>query len=291
MRITQSISYRNFLAGVENLNEAMENASRQVSSGKKLTRLKDSPSGSAELLVLRKQLTDIDQYRSNTDSSVFFLNVADSALNSVHDLVTTIFTRGSAAGSGTIDAEARASLATEIRFLRDQVFSLANTQTRGRSLFAGSEVTTAAFTIAGDVVTYQGNSEINSIDVGESLEIKQNLSGSAIFTPIFDAITTLLQAVDSGDIAAIQAGVTQLTPALSGLSNARIQLGVDLNRLEDVKTEHDAQALNIRARRGRIEDANLAEAITDLTQIQTALRASLSAQGTIQPRNLFDYLG
>jgi flagellar hook-associated protein 3 FlgL len=291
MRITQSISYRNFLAGVENLNEAMENASRQVSSGKKLTRLKDSPSGSAELLVLRKQLTDIDQYRSNTDSSVFFLNVADSALNSVHDLVTTIFTRGSAAGSGTIDADARASLATEIRFLRDQVFSLANTQTRGRSLFAGSEVTTAAFTIAGDAVTYQGNSEINSIDVGESLEIRQNLSGSAIFTPIFDAITTLLQAVDSGDIAAIQAGVTQLNPALSGLSNARIQLGVDLSRLEDIKTEHDAQALNIRARRGRIEDANLAEAITDLTQIQTALRASLSAQGTIQPRNLFDYLG
>jgi flagellar hook-associated protein 3 FlgL len=101
----------------------------------------------------------------------------------------------------------------------------------------------------------------------------------------------LLQAVDSGDVAAIQAAVTQLTPSMANLSKARIQLGVDLSRLEALKTEHDAQELNIRERRGRIEDANLAEAITDLTQIQTALKASLSAQGTIQPRNLFDYLG
>jgi flagellar hook-associated protein 3 FlgL len=291
MRITQSIGYRNFLSGLENLNEAMETANRQVSSGKKVNRLKDSPSGSAELLVLRKQLSDIDQYRSNTDSSVFFLNVADSALTSVHDLVTTIFTRGSAAGSGTMNTEAREALATEIRFLRDQIFSLANTQTRGRSLFAGSDVTSAAFTIAGDVVNYEGNAEINSIDVGESLDIKQNLAGSDVFTPIFAAIATLLQAVDSGDVAAIQAAVTQLTPSMANLSKARIQLGVDLSRLEALKTEHDAQELNIRERRGRIEDANLAEAITDLTQIQTALKASLSAQGTIQPRNLFDYLG
>jgi hypothetical protein len=43
MRITPSITYRSFLASVENLNYQMETAARQVSSGKKLTRLADSP--------------------------------------------------------------------------------------------------------------------------------------------------------------------------------------------------------------------------------------------------------
>jgi flagellar hook-associated protein 3 FlgL len=290
MRITPSITYRSFLASVEKLNWQMETASRQVSSGKKLTRLADSPSGSAELLILRKQLSDIDQYRTNADTSIFFLNTADSALSSTYDLVTTIYTRGSAAANDT-NVEAREALATEIRFLRDQILSLANTETRGRSLFAGSAVTTEAFSIVGDTVTYQGNLEVNSIDVGKSLEIKQNIPGSSIFTPIFDAISNLLTAIDSGNSSDIQSALTQFAPALDGISRGRIQIGVDLSSLENVRTEHEAQELNIRERRSRVEDADLAEAITQLNQIQTALKAALSAQASVGQRNLFDYLG
>lgn len=291
MRITQGITYRNFLANVENLNESLEAASRQVASGKKVTRLKDSPSGSAELVLLRNQLSGIDQYKTNVDNSSFFLNVADSALSSAYNLVTTIFTRGSAAASGTTDAAGRATLADEIRLLRDELLSLANTQTRGRYLFAGSDVKDPAFTTSGGTITYQGNGDVNQVEIGESLRVNVNIPGSAIFLPVFEKIDAMLQAIDSGDAAAIQAALAGISPAMGEITKARVQLGVDLRKLEEVKIDHDAQQLNIQTRRGNIEDADMAKAITEMNQIQSALKAALSAQSTIQQYNLFDFLG
>ncbi len=291
MRITQAITYRNFLSSAENLNEALETASRQVSSGKKLNRLQDSPSGSAELVLLKAQLADIDQYKTNIDDSTFFLNVADSALSSAYNLVTTIFTRGSAAASGTTDAAGRASIATEIGLLRDELLSLGNTQTRGRSIFAGSDVKEAAFVMSDGTVTYQGNADVNRIEIEASLEVRQNIPGSAIFLPIFEKVDALLQAIDSGDSSAIQGALSGIAPALAEITKARVQVGVDLRRLSDVTIDHEAQQLNIETRRGNVEDADMARAITELNQIQSALKATLTAQGSVQQYNLFDFLG
>jgi flagellar hook-associated protein 3 FlgL len=291
MRITQGITYRNFLASVENLNQSLEAASRQVASGKKVTRLRDSPSGSAELVLLKSQLANIDQYKTNVDNSSFFLNVADSALSSAYNLVTTIFTKGSAAASGTTDAAGRATLSNEIKLLRDELLSLANTQTRGRYIFAGSEVKDQAFTMAAGVVTYHGNMDVNKLEIGNSLEVEGNIPGSSIFLPVFRAVTDLVQAIDSGDSTAIETALTGISPVMADVSKARVQIGVDLRKLEEVKIDHDAQQLNIKTRQGNIEDADMAEAITELNQIQSALKAALTAQSTIQQYNLFDFLG
>jgi flagellar hook-associated protein 3 FlgL len=291
MRITQGITYRNFLASSESLNQALEVASNQVSTGKKVTRPADSPSGSAELILLKTQLSDIDQYKTNLDNCTYFLSVADSALSSAYNLMTTVYTKGSAAASGTTDAAGRATLANEIRLLRDELLSLANTQTKGRYIFSGSDVKDKAFSESGGVVSYQGNADINKIQVGESLDVKQNIPGSSIFLPIFGAIDTLLQAIDSGDSAAMGSALLNIAPAMSNISKARVQLGVDLQTLENVKTDHDTQRLNVEARRGNVENADMAKAITDMNQIQSALKAALTAQSTLQQYNLFDFLG
>ena len=52
MRVTQSEIYRNFVADLEKLNSNLGSISRQFSSGKKVTRLSDSPSASAVLVSL-----------------------------------------------------------------------------------------------------------------------------------------------------------------------------------------------------------------------------------------------
>ena len=99
MRITNSEMYRNFLSDIQTLNERLNNAGRQLSSGKKLTYLKDSPSGSAELISLSERASEIEQYKSNIDTGMYFLRVAESALNEVHNLVASIYAKGSQAAS------------------------------------------------------------------------------------------------------------------------------------------------------------------------------------------------
>lgn len=291
MRITPEISDRNFLNNVERLNTLLEDASQQVSTGKKLAQLHDSPSGSSEMIGVRDELSRIDQYRTNSDNGSLLLGVADSVLSSVHDLVTSIFTKGSEASNDTVTAQERATIAQEIRGMRDQLFAMSNTMTRGRYLFAGSRVTTAPFSIAGDTVTYQGDQEVNKISITAGLDIQAGVVGSDIFSPVFQTINALLTAVDANDASAIRTALSGFESALSGINRARGQVGADLRQLQGIGTELDSREFSLRSRQSSLEDADLAQALTRLQQLQSALQATLTVQSTVPRRNLFDYLG
>ncbi len=291
MRVTQSMSYRSFLANVENLNSRLEDASQQVSSGKKLNHLKDSPTGSAELVELRSELSRIDQFRSNSDSSNFVLNATDSVLTSVFNLLTDIFTRGSEAASDTATQATRDTILKEIRGMRDQIFSLANTKLSGRSIFAGSRVTAPAFSISDNTVTYLGDEVINTIKISDGVQVTQNVVGSEAFTSVFNTLQDLISAIHAHDSASIKAALGQFSTTFGKLSEFRAKVGVELSKIQSVQLEYDGMESTIKTRQSGVEDANLAEAITQMNQIQTALQASLAAQGAVSKKNLFDFLG
>jgi flagellin-like hook-associated protein FlgL len=154
-------------------------------------------------------------------------------------------------------------------------------------------VTTAAFTIAPntDTVTYQGDGEINQVKVGDNLEAQQNIPGDDVFKPIFDALESLLRAMDTGDTGAIGVSVKALTSTLTELNLARGQVGAELNKLQNADSQLSTDEINLHAQQSRIEDTNVAEAAVQLNQLQTALNGTLSAgQSILQQHNLFDFL-
>ena len=292
MRITQSETYRNFISDLATLNDAYNKVSRQVSSGKSLNQLSDSPAGSADLLPLTDLAADIDQYRSSADTVSYFLGSADSALNEVNNIFTSIFSKGSEAASEIVGDDARATLAMEIRSLRDQILSLANSQVKGRYLFAGSLVASAPFVLEGDSVRYVGDDDINSVYVEEGTEVKTGVTGAETFSSIFSSIASLLSAMESNDTSAIGAALNQFKSAFSELGQARGKIGSSMNLIQDVQTRLDGQETNLKARRSKIEDADIAQAVVQLSQTKTALQTAISAGGSIlQQRNLFDILG
>jgi flagellar hook-associated protein 3 FlgL len=292
MRVTQSEISRNLLSDIGTLNEDLARFSRQVSSGKLLNQLKDSPSGSAELVSLAQLDSDIDQYRFNTDAGTLYLSAADSALNEVNNLATSIYAKGSQATSELISDDVRAALASEIRSLRDQIVALANSEVRGRYIFAGSEVATAPFLLGGDSITYQGDNTVNTLSVDAGAEVQMNYSGNAVFNSTFAAISSLLTAMEGNDAAGIQTALSQFSPALTDLSKVRAQVGSNMNALENVQSRLELRGISVREQRSRIEDANMAQAAVQLKQTQTALDAAMSAAGSIlTQRNLFDILG
>jgi len=292
MRVTDSIAYRNFLCDIESLNEAANKALRETSSGKKLNSLRDSPSGSAQLVAVRDMESKIDQYTSNVGDGAFFLQVADSALNEANNLVTSIYTRGSLAGTQTIDPAARATIAGEVRSLRDQLLMLANSQARGRYIFAGSQVTTIPFTITGDTVSYQGDSDVNRVLVDEGLEIAQGVSGSEAFDPIFTAIEGLLSGIDGNNLTDIQNALKQFSSTLSGLGQIRGKIGANMGMLENVQSHLDLRTVSVTEQKSRIEDADMTEAVIQLKRTQSSLDAAISAGGSLLgKRNLFDIIG
>jgi flagellar hook-associated protein 3 FlgL len=291
MHVTNSTIYRSFLANVDALDEQLDRVNQQISSGKKLVYLRDSPSTAAESLLLRWEGAELDLYKANTDSSGFYLQVTDSALDSVQNLITSIQTKGIQAASETVNTSDLASIAIEIRSLRDQVLSLANTEVRGRYIFGGSMVSAPAFSIAGDSVSYLGDDEVNRIVVSDGISVQQNMVGSAVFSPIFASVQALLTAMDAGDRAAIGNAVGQITSSLSGLSLARSQVGGDLGKIENLRSQLGTDEVNLKAQQSRVEDVNVADAAIRLNEVQTALKATLVAgQSIMQQENLFDFL-
>jgi flagellar hook-associated protein 3 FlgL len=291
MRTTESISYRILLDNVRMLNAQLQRASEQVSSGKKYSYLHEAPANSAEMLQLHNQLADLDQYQSNADTGGFFIKVTESTLGSVYDIVASVFSQGSAAASGTNSEVSRAAIASAIRSLQEELFSLANTQVRGRHIFAGSLVTQPAYAKAGDTITYQGNAEVNTIDISTNLQVQQNVPGSAVLDQAFASVSSLLSAVESGDQSAMQSALEQFSGTLSTINQVRARVGVDLAKLEDSAAARQDQQLYIQTRQSTIGDADSATAIAQLNQTQTALEAALTVGSLVGRKNLFDYIG
>jgi flagellar hook-associated protein 3 FlgL len=292
MRVTQLETYRNFLTNLEDLNQRLDDINNQVSSGKKLTQLKDSPAGSAQLIGLSEQASEIDQYQSNVDSGSYFLGMADSILNEVNNLTTTIFTKGSQAASESVTSSDRSTIAAEVKSLREQLVALANSQVNGRYIFAGSKTDSAPFEIAGESVEYNGDSVVNSINVDDGLQVKQSVSGAAAFSAIFSTVDSLLSNMEEDNVSGIKTALQEFSSALSQLSQARGEIGSNMSILEKIKLNLESRETSLTKQRSQVEDVNMAEAVVKLSQVQTALETALSAGGKIlQQRNLFDFLG
>ncbi len=291
MRVADSTAYRNLTDHLNLLNDRLETAAREVSTGKKINRPQDSPAESAECIQLGFQLNRIDQYRENLDNSGFFLRVSESSLNEVHNLVTAIFARGSDAANNFNSPEVLETLAAEVRALRDQILSLANTNVRGRYIFAGTQTARPAFSIAGDSVSYQGDDRINTVNVSDGMQVAQNIPGSNAFGRIFDQVEQLLADIEGGDAAAVQATLEGFQDAFAELGTVRTRLGVEIGKLESSELQLQNQETGIRTRKARIEDADMADSITRLNQAQAALEATLKAGSLVRRQNLLDFLG
>jgi flagellar hook-associated protein 3 FlgL len=292
MRVTQYEIYRNFLGDLERLNADFAAASRQISSGKKLMQMSDSPGGASDLISLTEQAAKIDLYRSNTNTGLFFLGVAESALNEVNNLVTAIYTKGSQAASELVTDDARAMFAEDIRALRDQILSLANTKARNRYLFAGSQVNSAPFVKSGDSVTYQGDGDVSSVRISKGVEIQLCVPGSDPFNAIFASIESLLAAMDGNDLSGMRSELQQFSSALSDLGKVRGQIGSRLGLLEGIQAKLDSTETLLKKQKSSIEDADLVAATMQLNQTKTALDAAMTAGGAfLSQSNLFDILG
>jgi flagellar hook-associated protein 3 FlgL len=292
MRVAQLEISRSLLSNLGSLNEDLSKYSSQLSSGKLLNHLSDSPSSSAQLVSLTKLEAEIDQYDSNTNTGNLYLGVTQSALNEVNNLVTTIYTKGSQAASSGISDDTRAALAYEARALRDQILAVANTAVRGRFIFSGSLVTDPPFVLEGNTITYQGDSSVNTLSVDTGTNVQMNYSGDAVFNSIFASINSLLTAMDANDTAGIQTALNQISPALADMLSIRARVGSNLSTLENVQARLESRKTSLTEQRSAIEDADMAEAAVQLKQTQTALDAAMStASSVLTQRNLFDILG
>ena len=291
MRVTEGMNYLSLLREITLAQERVQTAQNEVSSGKKLTTPSDDPIAAYDVVRLNGEKSEAEQHARNLSYAKSKLQIADTALDSVEQMVERARTLGQLSLNDTTSGGA---YVTELAGLRDQIISAANTASAGRFLFGGSLTTSPPYIKNPDSsVTYQGNNQDMPVQIARNSTLQTQIPGSDIFTgavDIFVTMSDLATAMQAGDKAAIDAQVRKLGQFADVLSVARGKIGGYLNTATSTETMLASAKLVREAQLSKDQDADLAKAITELTTNQQRLQATLAVSARVSQLTILDYL-
>ena len=110
----------------------------QLSTGKRINKPSDDPTGAARLLGLSESLKVAQQYQKNADYARSRLELEDADLASVGDALQRVRELTVRALNDTNGAPDRAAIAQEVRQLNNEILALANRKdANGEYIFGG----------------------------------------------------------------------------------------------------------------------------------------------------------
>jgi flagellar hook-associated protein 3 FlgL len=293
-------SYINSLT--QSLNNAAitaNNLSGQLSSGLRVQSLSDDPSAAAQSVQTGSQIAKIDIFIQTASNETSMLQVTDSTLGEVVTQLTSAITLAVQAANGTLNtANLQASL-QQATGIRDQILALSNASYQGRYLFAGSQGTTAPFsldtTTSPATANYAGDTNVQFIETPGGQRIQMNLPGSSIFgSGTSGALGALNQFIDDlsrgAPSTALAADSTAFNDALTTVSTQRSILNSSLSTLKSTSTYAQTQEAQMKVQQNSLVAADPAAVATQLKSNQTQYQALLSVISTLNKVNLFDYL-
>lgn len=292
MRVTFNMAFRNGVHDINRAADAMARAQREVSSLKRVQRPSDDPAAASQAVNERTEMRQLDTFINATSSVDARLRVADSVLSDNLNLLTTAQTKTGAASNSFVTQAQRDALALEIEGIRDTLLSNVNTQVKGAYIFSGTSLTTVPYAKdgAGVVQAYAGNAIAQVLDIDRNRAVSVTFDGDAIVGTMFDDLEALIAAIRTNDAPGIAQGMQRLQDAFARATAQQSRVGNDLGDLDEQQLRLDQMKRAAETRRSGLEDANLAEAISNMSQSETAHKAALSAVAAANRQSLLDYL-
>ena len=295
MRITNSMMLRSTMRDVGQSLNRYQQTQAKVTSGNAITAGSDDPNGTTSALTIRRELSQLEQRTSSITDAQGWVNTADKQL----DIITTRLNRAKeltvASGNAisNMTPAARQAIASELRSIRTDLLTSANSSYAGRPLFAG---TTAgpAYSSSG---VYQGNDDAVVRDVAPATTMTINVTGNEVFGAsgsgagsLFEVLDRLATAIESGTTTAIDAEHANLMTAFDRVQAAASSIGTKQNALEalEARAKDDKQALTTRL--SDVEDVDLIESIVKAKAEETSYQAAVQMAAKALPVSLLDYL-
>lgn len=296
MRVTDGMLMTNFLNNYHNNLEKLQKNQNMLSTGKKISRPSDDPVAVATSLRIRTDMARNDAYTKNADYAKSWLDITDSALNQLGDLLQRTRELAVQGANGTLTQADMQKMANEIEQLKAQMIQVGNTQYNGRYIFAGFKTTTQPF--SEDNNSYNGDNGLIEFEVGAGgNKIAVNVPGDKVFDVDLTGTSQLLvmmdnlkSALDSGDHQAVSNLIVDVDKQMENVLAVRAEVGAKSNRIDLIQNRLQDDNYNFTALLSKSEDADLAQVITNLKMDENVYRASLAAGARIMQPSLIDFL-
>ncbi|WP_457942732.1 flagellin [Vreelandella alkaliphila] len=266
------------LIGQNNLNKsqsAQQTSMERLSSGLRINSAKDDAAGQAIANRMTAQITGMNQASRNANDGISAAQTAEGALNQINDNLQRIRELAVQGANDTNTAEDRTSIQTEITARVEEIQRVAEgTKFNGTNLLDGSTASLAIQVGAG-------------VDAADSLTI--TLADATTGTLGIDGLDTDA-VVDNG---AAKATLALVDTAIATVDTARSGLGAVQNRFESVVSNLNTSSINLSDARSRIEDADYAVEVSNMTRANILQQAGTSvlAQANQTPQSVLSLLG
>jgi flagellar hook-associated protein 3 FlgL len=236
------------------------------------------------------------------------VDAAEQAVSNAEQLVEQARTLATQGATATQTAQTRAALAEQVQSIHDQLISLANTQLGNSYVFGGDTYQSppyAADTVTPDIdggvvplTVTQATRQIRDalgntfvIDrTAQQIFDDQNPDGTPAADNVFVAVNQLRVALANNDVAGIQSSLDALTQADDFLNQQLGFYGAAQNRVSAATDLSQKLGLDYQTALSDKQDADMTEAILELSQGQVQQQASLQAQAQRPRTSLFDFL-
>jgi flagellar hook-associated protein 3 FlgL len=291
-RVTQSMMSDQLLGNVRRLQSRLVDTQDALSSGRRLRQASDDPAGAALVNGLRAQSRDLTSLSRTIGFGRSVLTAQDDALDQANNILTRAKEIATQQAGTLATPTSRQQAAEEVDALERQLIALGNTTIDGRHVFGGLATGTAPFTDVDDpgfdpLNAYAGPADPFSIRTAPDATVRLTTPGDQVFGSSIAALDALKQTLAAGSSST--GDIDTLESAAAAVRAERTSVGGRARQLEDRASEIASSVTKVTARLGEIEGADYATVITELTQLQTALQATLSSGQTLQT-SILDYL-
>ncbi|WP_447527714.1 flagellin N-terminal helical domain-containing protein [Vreelandella sp. TE19] len=285
------------MIGQNNLSKSqgmLAQAQERLSSGLRINSASDDAAGQAIANKMTAQIKGMDQASRNASDGISLVQTMEGGLDQVNDNLQRIRELAVQGANDTNTADDRAAITTEINERLAEIDRVA-----GSNNFNGTNLLNVA-SGAGAALSIQVGSNTNVEDVITVQRIDATVSGLGLET----AAGSGAAAVAGGEFnvanasggathAEFQTMIDAVDAATKSLDTNRATLGATLNRFDSVIDNLATTTTNLSEARSRIEDADYAVEVSNMTRANILQQAgtSMLAQANQTPQSVLSLLG
>lgn len=168
MRITNKIISQNSITNINNNKVLEDKLNTQLATGSKITRPSDDPVVAIRALRLRTNLSQVSQYYTkNIPDAESWLDVTESAISTVIEIVTDMYSNCTQGAAGFNTADDRSKVLENLKALQEEVYATGDADYAGRYVFTGYRTDTSLTFGKETDKTYTITEQLTSDSLGE----------------------------------------------------------------------------------------------------------------------------
>lgn len=271
-RINTNVQSLESRFSLDKINKRLGNTQLRLSTGFRINKAEDDAAGFSIAAKLSTRIAGLDQALANTGDAKSVLDIAESSLNSILDILTTLKTKATQAANDTYGSDERSFIQAQVDSLLSELDSLvAQTVYQERSLLGG---------------TYNATFQVGE-RVADTINVQIATNGSG-----FNSAGLTLNGLDVSSNALAQFAMTSIDEAINAVAGIVNELGIYQTQLS-IREEILTQAINSNSSaRSRIRDADFAKEQSEAVKLQILQQTAIAAlaQANAAPQAVLGFL-